>query len=75
MLEVKLFDIEKNKWKLLLERHNAIRGNGGNKFRTYRIFKSQYCTEKYLMRNMPFQYRSAFTKLRCGVAPLRNRSL
>lgn len=71
MLESKLMEIETNKWKLLLERENAIRGNGGNKLRTYRKFKSQFCTEKYLTSKLPFMYRSAFTKFRCGVAPLR----
>ena len=59
------------KWKALLDRNTSIRGNGGNKLRTYRICKSDFCTENYLKTNIPFNNRSAFTKFRCGVAPLR----
>jgi len=70
-IEDVLFDVEKLKWKALLDRNTSIRGNGGNKLRTYRIVKSDFCTENYLKTNIPFNYRSAFTKFRCGVAPLR----
>ena len=35
-------------WKSDLERENARRGNGRNKLRTYRQFKSEYCKENYV---------------------------
>ena len=34
------------------------------------LFKSSYGTEKYLLHNIPYRYRSSFVKFRCGVAPL-----
>ncbi|MES9883757.1 MAG: hypothetical protein ABW185_23135, partial [Sedimenticola sp.] len=53
----------------LFDDRNGI--NGGNKLRTYRLFKTRYEPEHYLLSNLNFQYRSAFAKFRCGVAPLR----
>ena len=52
-----------------LEREEAIRGNGENKLRTYRIFKFNYFTEKYLDIKSP-RLRSAIAKFRCGIAPI-----
>ena len=43
----------------------------GNKLRTYKLFKTSYFTEQYLLQNIPIRYRSAYAKFRCGVAPLR----
>ena len=57
------------KWKNNLEREKAIRGNGKNKLKTYRIFKSNYFTEKYLHIKSP-RLRSAMAKFRCGIAPI-----
>ena len=42
-----------------------------SKLRTYRLFKQEFCTEKYLCCNMPGKYKSAYAKFRCGVAPLK----
>ena len=57
------------KWKEELNRETAIRGRGRNKLRTYRPFKKKYCTE--YMGRIPAKHRSALSKFRCGVAPLR----
>jgi hypothetical protein len=43
----------------------------GNTLRTYELFKEVFETEMYLSKNISSRYRSAFAKLRCGVAPLR----
>jgi hypothetical protein len=43
----------------------------GNKLRTYKLLKHDFCTEPYLEYKMPLNYRSAYAKLRCWVAPLR----
>ena len=84
MLEVKSLDIEKNKWKLLLERHNAISGNGGNKLRTYRKLKHSIVQKTILcvichfdidqllqILGVVMRHLSAFTNFRCCNAPLR----
>ena len=49
---------------------NSIVNNVG-KLRTYRLFKKVYGTEHYVKINMPHNYRSAYAKFRCGVAPIR----
>ncbi len=46
-------------------------GTGGSKLRTYRLFKSSYNPEMYLLENIPTSHRSAFAKFRCGTAPIR----
>ena len=51
----------------------AVRGEmfGGNKLRTYRTFKNEFITEPYLSIIVHKEYRSAYAKFRCGVAPLK----
>jgi hypothetical protein len=66
-----LFELEKEKWKYMLVRDQSVRGNCGNKLKTYGLLKSDFETENYLFKTIPFQYRSAYTKLRCGVALIR----
>jgi hypothetical protein len=66
-----LFELEKEKWKYMLVRDQSVGGKCCNKLRTYRLLKSDFETEKYLFKNIPFQYRSACTKFTCDVAPLR----
>lgn len=58
-------------WKTDLERVTAVNGTGGNKLRTYKLFKSTYTVEPYCKLNMSFGHRSAYAKFRCGGAPLR----
>ena len=57
---------------MLLSDH-AVRGReeGGNKLRTYHKFKKKYAAEKYKSVINPKKYRSAFTKVKCGVAPIK----
>ena len=45
--------------------------HGSNKHRTYRTFKDSYITEPYVCITVPKKYRSAYPKLRCGVAPIK----
>jgi len=48
------------------------RSGGGNKLRTYKLFKTIYETEHYTtVHTMTRARRSALAKFRCGVAPLR----
>ena len=54
-----------------INREDALHGNGKNKLRTYKLFKSEYTTEEYLSIPIPRQHRSAYAKFRCGVAPIR----
>ncbi len=46
-------------------------GTGGSKLRTYRLFKSTYSPEIYLLENMPISHRSALANFRGGTAPIR----
>ena len=64
----------KVKWRQDLARNNALRGTGGNKLVTYRLFKHDYGTEHYISFICPKRQRSAYAKFRCGVAPLRNET-
>ena len=37
----------------------------------YKLFKTQFAVEKYCKIILPPRHRAAFSKFRCGVAPLR----
>ena len=53
---------------------NSERGRsnvGGNKLRTYKLFKQSFETEPYCKIILPRSHRSAFSRFRCGVAPIR----
>ncbi len=52
--------------------HNLNRTDrvGINKLRTYRTFKSDFETEMYLKKCIPFKIHQSFGMLRCGTAPL-----
>lgn len=58
-------------WQTRVNSNNGRSGNGGNKLRTYKLFKNTYQMEQYCKTIMPTNHRSAFAKFRCGVAPLR----
>ena len=60
-----------DKWHQDLAKQTARNLTGGNKLRTYRIFKWLYKTENYLTYLIPPRHRTAFAKFHCGVAPLR----
>ncbi|KAK6181789.1 hypothetical protein SNE40_009574 [Patella caerulea] len=59
------------KWFNDITHVSAKVGQGHNKLRTYRLFKSLYGPEKYVTDNLVSSHRSALAKFRCGVAPLR----
>ena len=59
------------KWINDIRRENARQGTGKNKLRLYRCFKNDYMTENYVTCMMPRGHRAAFSKFRCGVAPIR----
>ncbi len=61
----------KQQWHEKLHRQQAIKSSGQNKLRTYRQFKFSPQAEQYLKIVMPPKYRSAMTKMRTGVAPIR----
>ena len=48
-----------------------IGGRGGNKIRTYSLYKTNYQVEPYCELCLPLNHRSALSKFRCRVAPLR----
>lgn len=58
-------------WHNALNKDSAIHGQGGNKLRTYRLFKSTFETEQYVKSTLPRSHRSALSKFRIGVAPIR----
>ena len=57
-------------WLQSLNQVEGNRGRGLSKLRTYKLFKTQYGTEMYCQLLLPIKHRSAFAKLRMGVAPL-----
>ena len=64
----------KNVENKLLENHKIDWSNKlqtVSKLRTYREFKSEYTTEKYLLANMTKLEKSHFAQFRCGILPLR----
>ena len=65
-LEDFLFDKYKVNWQ-----NRMFSQKIGNKLRTYKLLKEVFETEMYLSKNIPSRYRSAFAKIRCGVALLR----
>lgn len=58
-------------WNTQLHREQALRGNGLNKLRTYRLFKTEYRCEPYLSQVIPWRHRRVLAQFRCGTAPLR----
>ena len=58
-------------WSSTLNTDTSRRGNGGNKLRTYKLFKSEFKVEDYCKMLLPLKNRSSFAKFRCGVAPIR----
>ena len=58
-------------WINDVTRPEARQGNGRNKFRTNKLFKTTYVEENYVKIIMQRNHRSAFAKFEMGVAPLR----
>jgi hypothetical protein len=59
------------KWSNEVNRVRARRGQGLNKLRTYRLFKSEYKVEGYITCVMGRAQRRALAQFRSGVAPIR----
>ena len=70
-MEKVLFDQTVQSWQADVTREEARHGSGRNKLRTYRTFKHEFETEHYVKQIMPYPFRSALAKFRCGVAPIR----
>lgn len=70
-LDLVMFEAHEQSWYADINREGAVRGEGGNKLRTYNKFKNEFIVEAYVKKIMPFQYRSALAKFRCGTAPIR----
>jgi hypothetical protein len=70
-IDLVMFEMHEQLWYADLNRQEATRGEGGNKLRTYRKFKNEFKVEMYVKQIMPFPFRSALAKFRCGVAPIR----
>ena len=62
---------EESTWLNAIDKEQAVNGSGRNKLRTYRLIKRTYKTEQYCLTRLPPKHRSAFAKVRCGVAPIR----
>ena len=62
----------KQDWFNDINRNTALRpGGGGNKLRTYRLFKRDFSCEQYLQNVIVPSHRKAYAQFRCGVAPIR----
>jgi hypothetical protein len=70
-MNIVLSGLAEKSWFEDINRKEAVRGSGGNKLRTYSTVKNQYHVEAYVKNIMPYPYRSALAKFRCGVAPIR----
>jgi len=71
LISERMFQRFANDW---LDQINAPIGpsrRGRNKLRTYCQFKHSYSVENYCSIVLPPSHRSAFSKFRCGVAPIR----
>ena len=58
-------------WLNVVQNNTGMRGKGGNKLRTYSLFKTTYHVEPYCQMFLPRKHRSALSKFRSGGAPLR----
>ena len=64
-------DKNKNDWFNIVNLEHSRSSKGGNKLRTYKLFKSVFETEEYCTMILPRNHRSALSRFRCGVAPIR----
>ncbi len=60
-----------NIWSTKINRDSAVRGEGRNKLRTYRTFKTVFETEPYVSALISRKDRQALAKFHSGTAPLR----
>ncbi|MCG8033469.1 MAG: reverse transcriptase family protein, partial [Candidatus Thiodiazotropha taylori] len=70
LIHDKEFAVFQQRWSN--ELNNVNRANGSqSKLRSYKLFKTEYKSEEYLLADLPVHHRSALAKFRCGVAPIR----
>ena len=56
--------------KTVVERINAKRGICLNKLQAYKVFKTEYKVEEYVLKMKAVNQRSAMSRFGCGVAPI-----
>ena len=71
VLSEKMMNKFSEEWRVAINNSNSQSGTGGNKLRTYKLFKRTFGMEQYCKIIMSPLHRSALVKFRCGVAPLR----
>ena len=70
-VQEQLMSLHIREWQIQINRDSSRSGNGRNKLRTYSLFKTDYIVEDYCKLFIPISHRSAFSKFRCGVSPIR----
>ena len=65
------FDTFTTNWLSRINNSLGSSGRGRNKLRIYKLFKVTYKTERYCEIMLPVKHRSAYSKFRLGVAPIR----
>lgn len=55
----------------MLNTVSSRRGNGDNKLRTYKVFKTEFKVEEYCKMLLLLKHRSALAKFRCGIALIK----
>ena len=70
-VESKLFEIFVAQWYGRINNEIGPSGRGRNKLPVYKVMKTNFVTERYCEMMLPQRHRSAFSKFRCGVAPIR----
>jgi hypothetical protein len=58
-------------WNAILNRETGTSGKGGNKLRTYRMFKDMFAVEEYCKKVIYARHRGALARFRTGTAPIR----
>ena len=66
-----LFENFVTTWLARINSNVGPSGRGRNKLRLYKTFKQNYSVENYCKMMLPVRHRAAFSKFRCGVAPIR----
>ena len=66
-----LFENFVTTWLARINSNVGPSGRGRNKLRLYKTFKQNYSVENYCKMILPVRHRAAFSKFRCGVAPIR----
>ena len=71
-LDNRLWDSVISKWQQTLQRQHAVRGEGGNKLRVYKLFKSEFEPEQYVKMTLPTKQRRAPRSFEMRSGPNQN---